>query len=401
MAATDSDRVIVAGGGPVGFTTALVLARAGIPVTVVEAEERIISSPRAVVYHPPVLEALDQLDLMEDLTRAGVLKQSLEMRELDGTILARIDYRHLEDLTPFPYNLHLGQDRLAGIVLEHLLTSERAAVLWSHRVTAIEQDDAGVTVVCETPAGEARVSGRWLVGADGGRSGVRKALRLPFEGFTHDVRFVATNVVHDFEAEGYGRASFVIHPEHWAVIVKITDGDLWRCTYGEDPALPEETVRQRVEAEYSRYMAPGSAFEIEAVSPYRVHERCAPAFRVGRVLLAGDAAHVCNPCGGFGLTSGLLDAVALGWPLAAVWHGRRDAAILDRYADERRRVFLEKTSPTASENLRRFREHDPERKAQDRERFRQLREDPEFNRTVGSFSFALASRELADPGLVA
>ena len=402
---TDKDRVIVVGAGPVGLTTAFTLAKHGVPVTVIEAEAGIVFSPRALVYHPPTLEALAGLGLMEDLAAAGVLKQQLLFKDGQGRDLAQIDYRHLEGRTAHPYNLHLGQDVLAGIVLQHFDRLPGTEVLWHHRLTAIEQDSDRITAIADGPDGEVRLTGRWLVGADGASSGTRQALGLGFDGKTWPDRFVATNLVYDFEADGYARATFVIDPDHWAIIVKINEDNLWRCTYGESADLPLDGVRDRVPGNYAHFMhrptrADGSPnYEVKAVSPYRVHERAADSFRVGRALLAGDAAHVCNPCGGFGLTSGLLDAVALGYPLAAVFLGRRDPAILDRYAEERRRIFLEKTSPAASDNLRRFRERDPAKKAEDLERFRRLRDDPDFNATVGSYSFNLASPELADPSL--
>ena len=217
------------------------------------------------------------------------------------------------------------------------------------------------------------------MGADGGRSTVRDALGLSFEGYTWPVRLIATNVYYDFERYGFARANFVIDPVHWAVIVKINNDGLWRVTYGEDASLPESRYRERVPEHYAHLLLGGGDYELEATSPFRVHERCADRFRVGRVLLAGDAAHVCNPMGGLGLTSGLLDGMSLGDALAAVILGRADESLLDRYAAERRRVFREVTGPTAAENLRRMSERDPHKKRLDNERFRRLREDRRFN----------------------
>jgi 2-polyprenyl-6-methoxyphenol hydroxylase-like FAD-dependent oxidoreductase len=122
---------------------------------------------------------------------------------------------------------------------------------------------------------------------------------------------------------------------------------------------------------------------------------------VGRVLLAGDAAHVCNPLGGLGLTSGLLDAVILGDALAAVIHGTADDGVLDRYAAERRRVFLEVTGPAAAENKRRISERDPERQRADRQRLRRIREDRAFAREVLLFQFQLLGRPIGLPGELA
>jgi 2-polyprenyl-6-methoxyphenol hydroxylase-like FAD-dependent oxidoreductase len=396
----NKDRVIVVGAGPVGLTTALTLARYGVPVTVIEAEDAIVRSPRAIVYHPPTIEAVAGLGLMDDFLVAGLLKQELEFRDLAGTTLAKIDYRPLETRTKYPYNLHLGQDDLAEIVLAHLQRLPGTEVLWGHRLTAVSQRGDTVTATATTRDGEQRLDGRWLVGADGAGSGTRRALGLEFEGKTWPNRFVATNVRYDFEADGYARATFVVDPDYWAIIVIVNDHPLWRVTFGEDSGLPVESVEDRIRDRYKLFMRPGADYDIEMFSPYRIHERAARSFRVGRALLAGDAAHANNPIGGYGLTSGLLDAVALGYPLAAVFHGLQDESILDRYAEERRKIFLKRTSPAASENLRRFEERDPTRKAEDLARFRRLREDREFNLTAASFTFSLASPDLASPALL-
>ena len=158
--------------------------------------------------------------------------------------------------------------------------------------------------------------------------------------------------------------------------------------------MAEDEVRRRLAQRYALY-APGLAeHEPEAVSPYRVHNRCAESFRVGRVLLAGDAAHVVNPIGGLGLTGGLLDAVPLAEALLAVLAGRRSERVLDAWAHERRRVFLEIASPTAQENRRRVSERDPERHRADVERLHRLNDDPALARGALLSVFRLVG---ADP----
>ena len=122
---------------------------------------------------------------------------------------------------------------------------------------------------------------------------------------------------------------------------------------------------------------PKAPYEVVQYSPYRVHERCAPTFRVGRVLLAGDAAHACNPCGGLGLTSGVIDAAALTEVLNAVIAKRAPESVLDFYAKERRRVFLEVSSPIATDFKRRMSEKDPGRQRADFEEFRRDADSPE------------------------
>jgi 2-polyprenyl-6-methoxyphenol hydroxylase-like FAD-dependent oxidoreductase len=392
------DGVIVAGAGPVGLVTALKIARAGIPVLVLDSEAAIIQWPRAVVYHAPTVEMLDRLGLLDELKIAGILKQDYQFRKVTGEIIAAPTMSVLTPQdTAYPYNLHMPQHELASAILRNLLLIPGAQMRWNARVTALSQDENGVTVALEQDGEAQEIRCRYLVGADGGRSTVRQACGLSFEGYTHPERLVSTNVRYDFEARGYARANFVIDPVHWAVIVKIDRHGLWRVTYGEDAALPEESVEARIPQHYQALLPDSDPYELEAFAPFRVHERCAPSFRAGRVLLSGDAAHVCNPFGGLGLTSGLLDGNVLGDALPAVLHGAAQDDLLDRYALERRRVFVEVTGPAAAENKRRLMETDPEKKRIDNERFARMREDRDFQREVFTFTYKLVGRPIGVP----
>jgi 3-(3-hydroxy-phenyl)propionate hydroxylase/6-hydroxy-3-succinoylpyridine 3-monooxygenase len=177
-------------------------------------------------------------------------------------------------------------------------------------------------------------------------------LGLSFDGITWPERFVATNVYCDFEHYGYARATFVIDGRCGAVIAILNNEGLWRCTYMEDATLPEETFLERLPQVYQTIVPGQGAYQLERASPYRMHQRSAETYRVGRVILAGDAAHVTNPTGGLGLTSGLLDSYALYPALAAVVLEGTDPEVLDRYSAARRDIFVNRVSPQATANKR-------------------------------------------------
>ena len=371
--------VTVVGAGPVGFLTALGIARAGIPVRVLEAGPGISDSPRAAVYFPNTIHILDRLGLLADVEAAAYKSTRFSYRLLATGESVHVDAASTFPAdTPHPYNAHFGQHILARMVLDHLLRLPGTEVRWNSRVVGLEQDKTGVTLTLETPAGSERLRSDWVVGADGARSSVRHLLGLPFQGHTWPDRFVATNVEYDFGHYDFEPANMVADPVHWAVVARLGPQDMWRVTYAESAELDESDVARRIPAAYAAILPdPSAPYRIVAFSPYRVHERAAPSFRVGRVLLAGDAAHACNPCGGMGLTGGVIDARALIETLTAVIDGRAPDSVLDFYSTERRRVFLEVTSPIATQYKQRMSQPDAQRAREEFEEFRRQAQAPQ------------------------
>jgi 2-polyprenyl-6-methoxyphenol hydroxylase-like FAD-dependent oxidoreductase len=346
------DDVVIVGGGPTGFINALGLAQAGVRVTVIESETKIVDSPRAAVYHWCVLEGLEKLGIREEVQRLGFAKQDYTYLVLKTGERIEFSLDVLNGRTPFPYNLHLGQHRLAEIALRRLADYPQTRVRFNTRLTGLTQDSEGVTLTVMTADGPEEMRTKWVIGADGAGSTVRHQLALDFAGMTWPERFVATNVLFDFERYHYARATFLIDERYGAVIAKLDSLGLWRLTYMEDASLPEESFLERLPQVYAAILPGAADYRIERAAPYRMHQRSAARYRVGRVALVGDAAHVTNPTGGLGLTSGLLDCFALYPALAAVILGGADPGVLDRYSEARREIFLNRVSPQAIANKR-------------------------------------------------
>jgi 3-(3-hydroxy-phenyl)propionate hydroxylase/6-hydroxy-3-succinoylpyridine 3-monooxygenase len=389
------DEVLIVGAGPVGLLNALGLARAGIKVTLLEREPYIVDSPRAAVYHWSVLEGLERLGLLEEARTIGFPKQDYSYLVFRTHEMISWTLEPLAAITPYPYNVHLGQNKLAEIALKHLQRMPNVSVHWNTRFVGLTQDARGVTVTARAPDGPREFRAGWVIGADGAGSGVRHALGLSFDGMTWPERFVATNIYYDFENDGYARSTLMIDPQYGAIIAKLDNSGLWRCTYCEDASLPEESVLERMPEYFRVILSRPQDRRLAMHSPYRMHQRTAPRYRVGRVVLAGDAAHATNPTGGYGLTGGLFDTFVLYEALAAVIHGEIGDEVLDRYSEERKRVFLEYASPRATENKRLiYHSDDPVRLEEDLKQLRRLATDEDFVLQTVMFTKKLATPSL-------
>ncbi|KAF2465089.1 putative monooxygenase, partial [Lindgomyces ingoldianus] len=350
------------GAGPVGLLTGLRCAKVGIPTTVLEILPEIEMSPRAAVYHPVAVQELDRAGVLEDCRKIGTSSTKLAFRKLNGEVIVEME-RVPTNEEPYE-NLILGQHELAEVILKHFQDCAAAKVLFQHHVVAIDQGENGVIVEAETPNGLKKLSASYVVGADGARSVVRQLAGVTFDGFTWPQQIVATNVVYPFDKYGYSTGNQIVtrHPDHFCVVAKLNTSGLWRVSYGEKTGLSDEELRARLPMKYEAIF-PGPRpleYDLKMFSPYRLHQKCASSFHIGRILLAGDAAHLCNPFGGLGLTGGLLDAGALGDALIAVIKDGMSESILEKYDEIRRSVFKNVIDPTSQANLRRLCESDAE-----------------------------------------
>lgn len=340
----------IVGAGPVGLLCALGLARSGVECVLIERESGVADSPRAIAHHWSTLPGLDALGVLDTCFDRGFRKNDFAVKSYKTGEEIRWTLDVLNGRAKFPYNLYLPQHTLGQVILEALAEHPNVEILWKTDLTGMKQDDDGVTLQLESPdAGVSELRVDWLIGTDGARSTVRKLAGLEFEGFTWDQQIIATNIRIDLESYGYARSLLLADDRYGAVVAMIDNEKLWRCAFSAPASAPSESVLQGIAETLPRILPEvADGYELEHHSVYRVHQRAASEFRKGRVLLAGDAAHATNPAGGFGLTTGFMDIFVLYEALAAVIKGSAAQDVLDGYAHERRKVFLDHTSPQAT-----------------------------------------------------
>jgi 3-(3-hydroxy-phenyl)propionate hydroxylase len=374
--------VIIAGAGPTGLMAALALGKQGIPVILCEAEPGLTVDLRAGTFHPPTQEMMAPYGVTARMHETAIPVRRWQIRDRRSDLIADFDLGLLSDVTPYPYRLHIEQHRVTPIQLDIIRAETDVDVRFGHRVTDFTQDADRVRVQVDAGGEMLTIDGSWLIAADGGRSAVRRATGIEFEGFTWPEIFLVVSTNYDFGQHGFALNSYLSDPDEWAAVFKMPDDGppgLWRAAFpcsgdaSEDALLDAAGVEQRMQA----LVAKSEPYNIRYKSIYRVHQRVAKDFRQGRVLLAGDAAHLNNPIGGFGLNSGIHDAVNLGEKLVQVWRGEADASLLDRYVRQRRAVCVEEVQRMSIRNKRVMEERDPQVRRQHLAELVAVANDPE------------------------
>jgi len=379
--------ILVAGGGPVGFITALAIARQGISVHVYEAEPRVMDMPRAATTHAATLEMLAGLGMVEEVIERGLVEPLFRIWDRQSkAIVAEFDFGRLKDETPYPFAVQCEQHKLAAMAIARLRAFPHARIEFSARVVALSQSAEGVEIEVETVDGIRKVRGSYLIGCDGGRSTVRKALNIEFEGYTHPERFLILTTSHDLGSMYPGcTRNYLSDPDDWFSLFKVSgdgDGPLWRVLSATKPEQTDEELMNpaATEARLQRFLPKDGPYPIVHRNLYNVHQRVAASFRKGRVFLAGDSAHVNNPLGGLGLNFGIHDAIELTTLLGQVIRREVPEHLLDQYDRHRRPLNIEFVQQQTIANKKRLEEKDPNARTRDFDQLRRTADDTAAHR---------------------
>jgi len=346
--------------------TALGLAQRDVPVTVVEQEPALTTDLRAGSFHPPTLEALAALGVTEDFLKIGIRVPRWQIRDRRTGVVAEFDLGLIADVTPYPYRLHCEQFKLTPLLLARLRQYPHAAVRFSSSFTSLRQTADGVIVSVSTPHGVEEIGAAYVVGADGGRSAVRKAIAVDFPGYTWPERFLVAGTRVDLAEHGFTPNAYIADPVEFSAIFKMPydgPGGLWRVMFPTDASVPEEqvTAPAHVERLLQGLLPRPTPYDVVHIGTYRVHQRVAATFRNGRVVLAGDAAHLYPK-------------------LASVMRGEADDSLLDLYVRQRRTVTIDFVQEISTRNKQLLEERDPKVRAERLEEIRRIGADPKLAR---------------------
>lgn len=361
-------RIGIVGAGPVGLVLALRLATLGLPSIVLEAEADISEELRASTFHPPTLDMLDGLGVAADLVAQGLVTPTWQIRRHEDGARAVFDLSVLKDDTAHPYRLQAEQWKLSRLLLAKLRDEHAGTVelRFGCRVERVTQDADGVTLA---GSGFDPLRLPHAVGCDGARSEVRRAMGLDFPGDTYPETTILATTPFDFAQafEGLSNVNYVWtqHPAFSGTFSLLRVPGKWRASLYPAPgesiedALRPEAIERKLQAIHPR----ATPYEVPDLRPYRIHQRIVETYRKGRLVLAGDAAHLNSPSGGMGMNGGIHDAMELAATLAAIRDGQPDS-LLDRYTRRRRPIAEREIIAQADRNRARMRETDPARRAE-------------------------------------
>lgn len=355
--------VVIAGAGPVGLFSALLLVRQGYPVIVLEQNTEVAEDMRASTFHPATLDLLDRCDLSGELVAMGTPAQRWQYMIHGTDERAIFDLGVLGDLTRHPYRLQCEQFNLTRLIVERLRQEPLCDLRLGWQVTDVDPGEDQVRIRASRPGLSETFQTPWLIAADGGRSTVRKRLGLSFEGSVFPKTSITLVVRFPFEnhVPGLLGVSYVWTDDAHYSLMQIRD--LWRFSYSPNQSQTvEDALSEPVAQANMARVFPGlGPFDLLQRNYYTLHQRCLASFRVNRVLFAGDSAHLNSPAGGMGMNSGLHDAACLIEHLVPVLEGAGEH-LLDRYDRRRRTIALEEVQRLSAKNYRRHRETDPEKR---------------------------------------
>jgi len=333
-------KVVIVGAGPAGLVTALKLAQLGVASVVLNSELQVSQGSRAIVFTRRSMEILHQLGVAQRIAQSG-LPWRFGNSFYRGQRVFRMEGPHDEDDRFFPMT-NIQQQYLEEYLIDACDADPLVELRWGNKLASFEQDASTVRMDVDTPAGTYGMEADWLVAADGGRSGIRSSLGLQMEGASYEGLFVIADIRVDLPLPTE-RLAFFDPP--WnpgnTILMHREPFGIWRVDYqlprGESPeeALRPESLRQRIDAQLAMVGHAGARWELDWSSVYSARALTLPDYVHGRVLFAGDAAHLLPIFGVRGANTAFQDAQSLGWHLGCVVKGLADRSLLSNYSAER------------------------------------------------------------------
>jgi 3-(3-hydroxy-phenyl)propionate hydroxylase len=356
-----SAHVLIAGGGPVGLVSALVLGQAGVAVTLVESSAELNRDLRASTFHPPTLDLLARFGLTSKLVAQGLVARYTQQRDRKDGVIAEFDLDALKGQTDHPFRLQCEQWKLADLIQQELERLPNVKLLFSTRLESVVQSADKVTAVVNTEGESHPIEADYMIGADGAWSATRRTLGIDFEGLTYPERFLVISTDFDY-ASHLPRLSYVNYcsdPQEWCVLLRVPT--LWRVLFPTKAQESDEEVMtdEAVQARLQSLLPQPLPYNTLHRTLYKVHQRVAKTFIQGRIFLAGDAAHINNPLGGMGMNGGVHDAMNLTQKLLQVIQQGADMGVMSRYERQRRTIAIDYINASTARNKREIEERDP------------------------------------------
>ncbi len=376
-------RVLIAGAGPVGMISALVLAKAGMKVSLFERRSELAEDLRASTFHPPTLDMIARIDptLTADLHSQGLVARHTQFRDRKSGLIAEFDAEVLRGDTDHPYRLQCEQWKMTRLIRDRLKAFPDVDLNLEAKVLDVAQNTEGITLKIERTGHVETHCGDWLIGADGAWSAVRTALGIAFDGMTYPERFYVASTTFDFAAvlDGLSLVNYVSDPDEWCVLLRVPG--MWRVLFPtrSDEADEDVVSDASTEARLQGVWQKPERYETIHRTLYPVHQRVATTYRAGRAFLAGDSAHINNPIGGMGMNGGVHDALNLCDKLIRVARGE-DAGLLDLYERQRRQIAIDFINANTARNKKTMEERNPEARRRNQDEMRRTAEDPALAR---------------------
>jgi 3-(3-hydroxy-phenyl)propionate hydroxylase len=361
---SERSQVLIAGAGPVGLTAALLLGEKGIAVTLLEAQDAISVELRASTFHPPTLDMMAPYGITSRMLEAGLICPTWQIRLHPSGERAVFDLSVLGDVSAHPYRLQCEQSKYCRFVLDAVEKLPNVTVVFSTEVTNLAQHEGRVQVTASSAAGERTFTADYVIGADGARSAVRRAIGVELSGDIYPETTILATTHYPFHdrLEGLSNVSYCWKPDGTFSLLRLPG--VWRVSlYARDGQTTEQALEDEAQQDLLHdIVSDAGRIEVLETRPYRIHRRLASAYRKGRVFLAGDAAHLNSPSGGMGMNGGIHDAFNLCEKLIAVIQDGEGDALLDRYERQRRPIAEEEIIQQAHRNRTRMQERDPARR---------------------------------------